>query len=129
MSKKPLLLAVDDNPVNLLILEEMLSEEFEVESALDGTEAMRRALAIRPDILLLDVMMPGINGLDVCRQIRNSLELSEMRIILVSAMALPSEREAGIRAGADSYVTKPFNEEKLLETIHSFKGKRDGNLF
>jgi CheY-like chemotaxis protein len=119
MSKKPLLLAVDDNPVNLLILEEMLSDEFEVESALDGTEAMRRALLNKPDIMLLDVMMPGTNGLEVCRQIRSSADLSKIRIILVSAMALPSEREAGVRAGADTYVTKPFEEEMLLETIRS----------
>jgi CheY-like chemotaxis protein len=107
-------LVVDDNPVNLGILEEMLGGEYQLSFARDGTEALKQASRVNPAVILLDVMMPGMDGLETCRRLRQSLHLTDCAIVMVSAKALPSEQAAGMEAGADDYITKPFDEVDLL---------------
>jgi DNA-binding response OmpR family regulator len=70
--------------------------------------------------VLLDVMMPGMDGLEICRRLRETPGLSDTIIIMVSAKAMPSERAAGIRAGADDYITKPFDEVELMEVLRRY---------
>src|SRR5262249_18992042 len=101
MRKRNKVLLVDDNPVNLSILEEMLAGEYRVAFARNGAEALRAAAALLPTYILLDVMMPGMDGLDTCRQLRATPGLRDSIIIMVSAKAMPSERTAGLNAGAD----------------------------
>ena len=116
------ILIVDDDPMNLSILEILLSDDYTLVRARSGEEALAQAKSERPDLVLLDVMMPGIDGYEACRLMRAEPELKKMRIVLVSAKAMPSERLRGFEAGADDYVTKPFDHDELMAKIRVFLG-------
>lgn len=113
----PRVLVVDDHPANVEILEILLADEFRLETAGTGAEALEKAERFNPDVVLLDVMMPGMNGYETCRMLRQMIAGRNCTIIMVSARAMNSEREEGIRAGADEYVTKPFDVDHLLRRI------------
>jgi CheY-like chemotaxis protein len=127
MRRKIKVLAVDDNPVNLSILEEILGTEYRVEFAQSGEQAIRIASKSKPAFVLLDVMMPGMDGLETCRRLRMIGDLRDTTIVMVSAKAMPSEQAAGMKAGADDYLTKPFDEVELLETLRSHLKPRPGD--
>jgi CheY-like chemotaxis protein len=110
-------LIVDDNETNLAILTELLESDFTLRAVRAGEEALRVAERFQPGIILLDVMMPGLDGYQTCRRMRASPLLQDAVIIMLSAKAMPSEQAAGIDAGADDYVTKPFDDSELLEKI------------
>ena len=112
MKRKAKILAVDDDPVNIAIIEEVLGEAYRLECLNSGMEALEKVKSFQPDLVLLDIMMPGMNGYEVCRQLRAHSGLRHLKIVLVSAKAMSNERLEGYRAGADDYITKPFN---LLE--------------
>lgn len=118
-NKLPRILVVDDNPVNTAICEEILCEDFHVYTAVDGESALAAAAEVQPDLILLDVMMPGIDGLEVCRRLRQSSR-PWVKIIMVSAKAQLTDRLSGYVSGADDYVTKPFDEEELLSKIRVY---------
>ncbi|MEE8113892.1 MAG: response regulator [Nitrososphaerales archaeon] len=120
MQRQSRILLVDDNPTNLAILEEMLGDEYRWEAATSGEEALEIAPDFQPDLILLDVMMPGINGYETCRRIRANPALRNVKIVMVSAKALVSERLEGYDAGADDYLTKPFDEEELLAKVRVY---------
>src|SRR5689334_10154336 len=113
-------LAVDDNPVNLEIIAELISDRYRVKFAQSGAEALRLAERFQPGIILLDVMMPDMDGLQACRLLRSIPGLSDSAIIMVSAKAMPSEQAAGFRAGANDYITKPFDDNELLEVLRRY---------
>lgn len=117
MSQACKILAVDDHAPNLAILEEMLGGHYQLDLASSGEEALDAIERIRPDILLLDIMMPGIDGYEVCRRIRSELGLGSMKIIMVSAKASVQERLKAYDVGADDYVTKPFDEDELASKV------------
>src|SRR4051812_2449905 len=98
-------LAVDDNPVNLEIVAELLGDYYRVKFAQSGREAIQIAERFQPGIILLDVMMPDMDGLQACRALRVIPGINDSTIIMISAKAMPSEQAAGIRAGADDYIT------------------------
>jgi putative two-component system response regulator len=127
MSRKKLL-AVDDNPMNLEILTEMLSEDYEVVCATDGAKAVKLAQRHRPAVVLLDIMLPGADGYEICRRLRAMPDVSEARIIMVSAKAMPSELAQGYAAGADGYVTKPFDEQDLLDAIRTTAAEKNPSV-
>lgn len=114
------ILVVDDNPTNIKIAKVVLGEKYHLATALTGEEALEIASDFRPDIILLDIMMPGIDGYEVCRQIRGNPALQHTKIIMVSAKAMVSERLEGYEAGADDYVTKPYEEDELLAKIRVY---------
>ncbi|MGC3966611.1 MAG: response regulator [Pirellulales bacterium] len=118
-------LVVDDNPGNREIIHEILDGHFTVIDASNGTEALAIAARCRPPIVLLDVMLPDIDGYEVCRRLRRSAGTDTACIIMVSAKAMPSEQQAGFEAGADSYLTKPFDDDELWEAIHSRAESRE----
>jgi CheY-like chemotaxis protein len=120
MRVKTTVLAVDDNPINLGILEEILASDYRLKFARNGQQAIQIAEECRPAIVLLDVMMPGMDGLEICRRLRETPGLNHTIIIMVSAKAMPSERSAGLRAGADDYITKPFDEVELLKMLRCY---------
>jgi CheY-like chemotaxis protein len=120
MRDKTTILAVDDNPINLGILEEMLAGDYRLKFALNGQQAIQIAGECLPAIVLLDVMMPGMDGLEICRRLRETPGLNHTIIIMVSAKAMPSERSAGLRAGADDYISKPFDELELLQVLKCY---------
>lgn len=113
-------LAVDDNPINLEIVAELLGDRYRVKFAQSSAEAIRVAEKFQPGIILLDVMMPDTDGLRTCQLLRAIPGLSDSAIIMVSAKAMPSEQAAGIRAGADEYITKPFDDNELLEVLRKY---------
>lgn len=121
MSMKKVLVA-DDNEINLQVLEEMLSGDYRLKFARSGREAIEVAARFQPAIVLLDVMMPDIDGLTVCRRLRQMSGVSKAAIIMVSAKALPSEEADGISAGADEYISKPFDETDLVELLRTYSG-------
>ncbi|VAX36738.1 hypothetical protein MNBD_UNCLBAC01-1253 [hydrothermal vent metagenome] len=114
------ILIVDDNPINVEVMEENLSEEYSLEVAVSGEETLEKIVFFKPEIVLLDIMMPGMNGYEVCRRIRKLPELRFTKIIMVSAKALDSERIEGYDAGADDYMVKPFNRQELQAKIRVY---------
>ncbi|MEM8739388.1 MAG: HD domain-containing phosphohydrolase [Planctomycetota bacterium] len=110
------ILIVDDDPMNLLILEEILEAKYPLLKAEDGTEAVAMVEEHRPWLVLMDIMMPQINGYDACRAIK-ALPEPTPQVVLVSAKASTGERVQGYAAGADDYIIKPFDDEELLAKI------------
>ena len=118
MSKK--ILVVDDEMYIVNILDFTLgSEGFRVISAANGEEALRKALEIDPDLIVLDVMMPKIDGFEVCRALKAKEETKHIPVILLTAKDRDSDREKGKEVGADLYMTKPFSPTRLLEEVRA----------
>ena len=113
-------LIVDDEPINLDILNEMLGDKCETSLASSGEEALKMASRTLPDLVLLDVMMPGINGYKTCERLRANEQFEGMKIIMISANADQSAIKQGLESGADEYVPKPFDEDTLLEIINRY---------
>jgi len=90
---------------------------YEALTAANGDEALQLAADHRPDLVILDVMMPGLSGIEVCRKLRENPETRNMKIMFLSARGQIREQEDGLDAGADCYVTKPFEIAVLLETV------------
>ena len=120
MAKKTKILIVDDDPMNLKFLKEILSDEYNIKAALSGEEALEIIFDFMPEILLLDIMMPGVDGYEVCKKVRASEKLANIKILLVSAKAMLNEKLMGYEVGADDYITKPFEHEELLAKIKIF---------
>ncbi|PON14647.1 hypothetical protein C2W62_27940 [Candidatus Entotheonella serta] len=114
------ILIVDDNPSNIFVLEEMLRDSYHVETAESGEEALDIAVDFLPDLVLLDIMMPGIDGYETCRRMRENPIFSGMKIVMVSAKAMKAERLQGYEVGADDYVTKPFDDDELLAKVQVY---------
>jgi len=119
---KPLLkvLVIDDaeNIIEFIRLG-LRYEGFQVESAPDGEQGVIAAQRINPDVIILDVMMPGIDGLEVCRRIRSNPTTSDIPILMLTAKDEVSDRILGLQTGADDYLTKPFDFYELLERIRA----------
>ncbi len=112
-------LVVDDQPdIRRLIRMSLECEPYEVHEAGDGADALRQAESLRPDLILLDVMMPGeLDGLAVCRRVRALPHLAHVKVLLLTALGRAQDRDEALRAGADGYVLKPFSPLELLETV------------
>ena len=115
---KSKLLIIDDCKTIVAILSDVLLKTgFKVESVLDGSEAMHKVLRFRPDLILLDIVMPRFNGIDFCRMLRNDTRTSHLPIILITSRNQVEDKVAGLEAGADDYVLKPFEEVELIARI------------
>ncbi|MBX2885564.1 MAG: response regulator [Granulosicoccus sp.] len=120
MRTPPCILAVDDNPHNLEILEMRLrASEYDVITAVDGEEAIAKVYSELPDLVLLDIMMPKIDGLTACRELKSDSSLPFIPIILVTAKADSRDIVAGLEAGADEYLTKPIDQTGLVARVKS----------
>jgi len=129
MSDKPLLLIVDDEPINIEIMEEALEEDYQLEFSVTGEECLEKLNSIKPDLILMDVNMPGITGIEACIKIKENVETADIPVVFVSALGLPEERMNGYKAGGEDYVIKPFEEDELLAkvelTLASQQEKKD----
>ena len=113
-------LVVDDILANVKLLEAKLSAEyFDVMTAMNGVEALELIEQQQPDIILLDVMMPGMDGFEVCRRIKSNADLLHIPIVMVTALDQPSDRVQGLEAGADDFLTKPVNDLALFARVRS----------
>jgi C4-dicarboxylate-specific signal transduction histidine kinase len=120
MSEVQKVLLVDDEPRNLKILHLSLDKGLEIKSASNGEEALEIVKSFIPDIIILDIMMPGIDGYEVCRNIKSQNVFELTKIILVSGKAMIEEKLKGYESGADDYITKPFISEELLAKTRVF---------
>ena len=115
---KRVLIVEDQADIRKLIRMTLEFEPYEIFEAPDGVTGLRMAAELQPSMLLLDVMMPGeLDGLQVCRSVRADPRLSGTRVLLLSARGQARDREAGVQAGADDYLIKPFSPLQLVETI------------
>jgi CheY-like chemotaxis protein len=112
-------LVVDDCALNREVIHEILAEDYELIDAATAHEALERAEKYRPQVMLLDVMLPDGDGLALCRRLRSRPATARARIIMVSAKALPQEQAAGFEAGADAYLTKPFDDNELRAAMQA----------
>ena len=119
------ILVVDDHEDNVELLRARLEARgYRVEAASDGMQALERVFADPPDLVLLDVMMPGLSGIDVCRALRARPESADLPVILLTARSQEADVQAGFRAGADDYMTKPFSPRELVSRIDALLARR-----
>ena len=97
----------------------LVRANFNVDEAEDGLDALRKLEQSRPDLLILDVMMPGLDGLSVCRQVRTQADLRDLPIIMLSAKTDFKSIQQGLEAGASQYLTKPISADELIRHVHS----------
>jgi formate hydrogenlyase transcriptional activator len=117
-SLKPLILLVDDNPVNLLELTDFLEEaEFKIISIENGAEALNMIATNRPDLILLDVIMPDMDGFSVCKQLKANPATSGIPVLFMTALTDTSDKLKGFQAGAVDYITKPFQYEEVIARV------------
>ena len=120
MNAKARILAVDDQPHNLRLLVDLLSAKgYEVVTAASGAEALAKIESARPDLVLLDVIMPNMSGYEVCRKIREMPETAVLPIVMITALDPGEERVKGLDAGADDFLAKPVNQAELLARVRS----------
>ena len=112
------ILIVDDEPNIVASLEFLMrGSNYEVRVARDGEEALRGAESFRPDLVLLDVMMPQRSGFEVCQKIRENPAFRGMKIVMLTAKGRDAEKGRGLDLGANAYVTKPFSTKELMSTV------------
>src|SRR6202047_1666874 len=113
-------LVVDDVPANVKLLEARLSAEyFDVLTAMSGREALEICERAECDIVLLDVMMPDMDGFEACRRLKASLTTHHIPVVIVTALDQPSDRVRGLEAGADDFLTKPVSDVALISRVRS----------
>ncbi len=116
---KPKVLVVDDDPINIELLEGYLSKEYDILKAFDGNEALIIVEANPPDIILLDLIMPGINGFEVCKKLKDDPKTDHIPIVIVTSLHETEDRNKAIKAGADDFITKPFDIIELSVRVKS----------
>ena len=113
-------LVVDDVPANVKLLEIKLTNEYyDVITAVDGFDAIAKAKKHKPDLILLDVMMPGMDGFETCRKLKEDFEVSHIPVVMVTALSEMADRIRGLEAGADDFLTKPINDIALFARVKS----------
>lgn len=116
MSQK--ILIVDDEPSIVIPLKFLMEQKgYEVEVAVSGAEVLERMESFRPDLVLLDIMLPGTDGLEVCQSIRENPSHSSVKIVFITALGRDMDVAKGVASGGDAYITKPFANADLLETV------------
>ena len=120
MQTPSIVLIIDDEPTALEALKALLEPQgYRLECATDGVEGMRMACDLQPDVILLDVMMPGMDGLEVCRRLRADPQLAEVPVVMVTALDDQASRLQGIEAGADDFISKPYNKPELRARVRT----------
>lgn len=114
-------LIVDDSPTEQkLMLAALSNKGYNVISAADGDEAFAKIESLRPDLVLLDVVMPKKNGYQICRQIKTTPSTKDIRVVLVTSKNQESDRFWGMKQGADGYLTKPYRPEELAALVSTY---------
>lgn len=122
------ILVVDDEPTIALSVERSLRNKYQVRVAHTATEAMKICRRSRPDLMILDVMMPGINGFDFCRQLRENSMFKSMPVLFLTALTRQDEKHEGFEVGADDYLTKPFDIKELQFRVTAILRRVQGNV-
>jgi DNA-binding response OmpR family regulator len=113
------ILLVDDEPNILIAIDFLLKQAgYTVEKAQDGQKALDKLASFHPDVIILDVMMPELDGFETASRIRQIEELDDVKIIFLTAKGTPADRQTGYSVGGEIYITKPFDNDDLVNTIH-----------
>jgi two-component system alkaline phosphatase synthesis response regulator PhoP len=123
------ILIVEDDPSVLRATSYILEKEgYEVISAQNGLEGLKKARESSPDLLILDVMLPGIDGFEICHSLRGEPQTAKLPILMFSAKSQESDKATGLKVGADEYITKPVDREVLLNKVAAWLSARGSNL-
>ena len=122
---QPKVLVVDDEPNIIMSLDFLIRKEgYQLFIARNGTEALEIAYAEKPDLVVLDIMMPDIDGYEVCQRIKSDQNLKHTKVIFLSAKSRESDIQKGLSQGGDLYVTKPFSTRNLMKEIKAFVNQK-----
>ena len=113
-TSRPRIAIIEDNDDNLLLFEVILEERYELDQYLDGPKGLAGLCRCPPELLLLDISLPGMDGLEVLRQIRRDPKLQDMKVVALTAHAMAGDRERLLQAGFDAYLAKPILDESVL---------------
>src|SRR5690349_7599675 len=120
------ILVVDDSGESVRLLQRKLTSEYlEVVTAVDGGEALAKIAACQPDIVLVDAVMPGIDGFEVCRRIKAAPETTHLPVVMITALDQPADRVLALEAGADEFVSKPFEPAGFMALVRSLIRRKD----
>lgn len=114
------ILLVDDEPINIEIMEVILTDDYEIQSAENGIECLKSIDKRVPDLLLLDIAMPEMDGIEVCKALRSNEKTKKLPIVIVSGFATEEYMTNAREAGANDYITKPYKPEKLLHVVEKY---------
>lgn len=118
------ILIVDDEPNIVLSLEYLMQQTgYTVRTAVDGAQALQSIAELPPDLVLLDINIPEINGFEVCSTVRANPEWAQVRILMLTAKGRDVEREKGMAMGADDYLTKPFATQEVIDKVRELLGE------
>jgi two-component system alkaline phosphatase synthesis response regulator PhoP len=118
--RPPRILIADDNPQAVELLEAYLADSpYEVRTAADGEETLKRVRDWKPDLILLDIMMPKISGFEVCKRLRADPETQDVAVCMITALDQPADVDRALEAGTDEFLTKPINKNELLLRVRS----------
>ncbi len=122
--KTKILIADDEDSLRTLVRAVLEAEDkYLIEEAIDGDEVMIRIKAQKPDILILDIMMPGQSGFEVCEKIKQTAELKDIKVIILTAKGQGTEEKWAKSIGADHFISKPFSPLELLELVNNISSK------
>lgn len=127
MSQMHILIIEDERALTEVLVYNLEREGYNVTVAHDGKEGLRKAQTLLPDLILLDLMLPLMNGLEVCRELRNGERTRDIPIIMLTAKAEETDQVVGFSMGADDYVTKPFSVKVLLQRIKAMQRRSEGS--
>jgi CheY-like chemotaxis protein len=117
---KSKILIADDNQTNVELLEVYLAEvECEIATAVDGRDTLDKVASFKPDLILLDIMMPKLSGFEVCKKIKNNPATKDIMVLMVTALNEPGDIERAVLAGCDDFLSKPINKLELLKRVEN----------
>jgi CheY-like chemotaxis protein len=126
MAENNRILIADDNPANCELLQAYLADvDCEIELAVDGQETLDKVASYRPDLILLDVMMPRLNGFEVCKQLKEDPENRRIMILMVTALNEIGDIERAVAAGTDDFLSKPVNQVELIKRVENMLKLKD----
>jgi len=114
------ILIVDDDPINLCLLDNLFDSEHTVIISTNGMDAIAKTIKQSPNLILLDIMLPDINGFEVCRQIKQNTKTENIPVVFISASDLDRHINKGFEVGAVDYIIKPFNSKNILQRLSSY---------
>ena len=123
-NQEALILIAEDNPDLLEFLVESLSNHFRVVKSKNGKEALNLIISLHPDLIISDIIMPEMDGIELCKRIKQDIRISHIPVILLTALSTVQDKISGMQSGADAYVSKPFNEEFLISQIDNLLNSR-----
>jgi DNA-binding response OmpR family regulator len=123
MSKK--ILVIEDDPASLRLTQYILEHrDYEVLTAVNGLDGLKRAQNEEPDLVVMDIMLPGMDGFDICYQLRAEPRTAGIPVLMLSAKAREADKETGLKVGADGYITKPVDPEEIVSRIEALLQQR-----